>query len=841
MRFPPGRRQPDPQTGDSSRWPFGRTLGDDFARDIRYGQRLLARAPGFAAVSILTLALGIGAATAVFSVVDGVLLRPLPYPEPDRILRLYQVGSNGSRMNVSEPNFEDWKAAARSFRAMAQIAPVQAAVSIGSERVMLTGAAVSREFFEVMGVQPAAGRAFVQDEQYPGGGQAVIVSHRLWEGRLGSTPLQELTLRIGDEVHDVVGVMPPSFAYPVDAEYWVPRELLPPQRSRTAHNFQVVARLDGGVHQRAAGMELSELSRALKARYGDDTWMADAAAIPLRDQLTAAARPTLLMLFGAAALLLLIACLNVSNLQLARAATRRRELAVRMAIGAHGGRITRQLLAEALVLSGAGAALGTGLAMIGVRALVARQPPNLPRLDDVAVHAGVLGFAAGVGILTAVVLGLVSAVRTSRGELAEALRAGQRTLAGGPGERLRQALVVAQVASTIVLLAGAALLGRSLLRVLAVDPGFRTDNALVLDLTWPYSADPGVRLRRVQTQQELLTRLRSLPGMQDAGIVSAFPIGPGNFNNGQFIEMSRPDEIQSFEDFAKVTAGAQHRTGFASYRIASAGYFTSMGIPVVRGRLFEDGDGPEAPPVALVSESLAARQWPAQDPIGRLIQFGNMDGDLRGMRIVGIVGDVREVSTESLPGPILYGHYQQRPMSRFSVVARGTALSTAGPAARQIVRELDAELPVQVRTVEEALGRAVEGRRFSLTLVMVFGMAALVLAALGVYGVMSFFVAQRTREIGIRMALGARPADIRLMVVARGARLAGVGMAAGFGAALVLTRYLEGMLFGIDALDTVSYAAVVAVTIGTVLVASYVPAWRATRLAPIAALRAEGS
>lgn len=811
-----------------------------FLRDIRYGVRLLARAPGPAAVSILTLALGIGAATAVFSVVDGVLLRPLPYPEPDRILRLYQVGSSGSRMNVSEPNFDDWKAETRSFRAMAQIAPTSAPVSLGDEPVMMAGAAVSREFFEVMGVQPVEGRAFVDEEQHAGSRHAAIVSYRVWMERLGAAPVSTLTLRIGDDLHDVVGVMPPSFDYPVSWEYLIARERLGPQRSRTAHNFQVVARLADGVALSAARTELSELSRRLKARHGDDTWMVDAAAVPLREQLTASVRPALMMLFAAAGLLLLIACLNASSLQLARAAARGRELAVRLAIGADSWRLTRQLVAEALVLSTLASAIGVGVALVGVRLLLVLQPSNVPRLGEVAVHGGVLVFAIGVAVVTAMVLGLASAARTSRGHPADVLRGGRAAGGSRRSERVRQTLVVVQVASMIVLLAGAALLARSFARVVAVDPGFRTDNALLLDLTWPYSADERVRERRVQTMREVLARLRALPGMADTGLVSAFPIGPGNFNNGQFIEMSRPDEIQSFEDFARLAAGARTRTGLAAYRIASAGYFTAMGVPLIRGRLFDEADGPDAPHVALISASLAARQWPGQDPIGRIIQFGNMDGDLRGLRVVGIVGDVREVSPESQPGPIVYGHYQQRALSRFSVVARGVAPAQAAPAARRIVRELDGDLPVQVRTVETSLARAVEGRRFSLTLVVVFGAAAFVLAMLGVYGVVSCFVAQRTREIGIRLALGAQPSDIRRLVVRRGLSLTGLGVAAGLAAALILTRYLEGMLFGVEGVDAVAYASVLAVTAATALVASEVPAWRATRVAPLSALNADG-
>jgi putative ABC transport system permease protein len=826
---------------EQTRDEFRPALFEDFVRDLRYGSRVLRRAPGFAIVAILTLGLGIGAATAVFSVVNGVLLSALPYPDADRLVRLFQIDSNGRRMGqASEPNFEDWKSGTRSFRAMAQMSPGPIAVSAGNDRVMTPGSTVSREFFEVMGVRPVMGRVFSDDEMRPGGAPAVIVGERLWRTRLGAQPLGTLTLRLDNAVHQVIGVMPAGFDYPAGSEFWTPRETFPPQTARTAHNFQIIARLADGVSLQAAQADIGTLSRSLKQRYGDATWMSDATAVPLREQLTATARPTLLMLFGAAVVLLVIACLNVSNLQLARASTRRRELAVRLAVGAGRGRIARQLLAEALVLSVAAAVTGVGIAIGGVRMLVALQPANLPRIQHVSVEVPALVFAIVAALLTAVVLGVTTALRASRQDVRDTLSEGTRTMAGGKAsERVRQGLMISQVALTIVLLVGAGLLARSFLVLMSVDPGYRTDSQLLLDLQWSFSPEPGIRLRRQQLQQELLTRLRSLPGVQNVGLVSSYPLGGGNFPNGQFIEMTRADELPSLEAFRNLGPEAKARAGLAGFRIASDGYFAAMGIRLIRGRLFEESDGPDAPHVAVISESLAATKWPDQDALGRYIQFGNMDGDLRGFRVVGIVSDVREISPETLPGPLFYGYYRQRMASRFTVVVRTDAAPALAPAAGQIVRALDPELPLQIRTVEEALDRALAGRRFSLTLIGVFSAAALILATLGIYGLISYLVAERTREIGIRLALGAESADVLRLVLGKGVMLAVTGIGVGLAAALGLTRLLEGMLFGITATDPVAFATVTAVTMVAVLVASYLPARRAMRVAPVIAMRAE--
>jgi predicted permease len=824
---------------EAARDEFRAGLLEDFGRDLRYGARVLIHAPGFAVVSILTLGLGIGAATAVFSVVDGVLLKPLPYPDPDRIVRLFQIDANGRRNNAaSEPNFEDWKNGTRTFRAMAEMSVAAAPAVVNGQSSMITGAAVSREFFDVMGVSPIMGRGFDESEQRVGGTPAAVVSHRFWQARLGGAPLSDQSLRVGQASYQIVGVMPPGFDYPSASEYWTPRELNPPQRSRTAHNFLVVARLADRALLATAQAEISALSRALKTRYGDETWMVDATAVPLKEQLTSASRSTVLTLFGAAVMLFAIACLNVSNLLLARVANRRREMAVRLAIGAGRWRIARQLLGEVLVLCLAGGAAGALIAFAGVGALVGLQPGNLARIDNVSVNWTVMTFALAVSVAAAIMLTIAATLRTGDRELKTELAESQRTTAGGrASQRVREVLSVSQVALTLVLLIGAALLTRSFVRVLTVNPGYRTDSALVLDMTSPGLPNAEARRRHVAIQHEVMTRLKAWPGVRDVALINDFPLGGGWYANGQFLEMNTPDEFKSYEDVRKLGDQAKARAGFAGYRIASEDYFQLMGIPLLRGRVFEESDGPDAPHVAVISESLAKTKWPGQDPLGKFVQFGNMDGDIRGFRIVGIVGDVREITPEALPGALFYGYYQQRVASRFSVIVRGESLDATAVAAQQIVRQLAPDLPVQTRRIEEAFERSLAGRRFSLILIGAFSLSALMLAVLGIYGLIAYLVAQRTREIGIRMALGASSRDLLRLILGKGATLAVAGTALGLALALGLTKLVDGLLYGITARDPVAFGGVVAITLAAVLLASYLPARRALRVAPVDSLR----
>lgn len=806
---------------------------------MRHGARLLRRAPGFALLTVLTLGLGIGAATAVFSTVNAVLLAPLPYPEADRLVRLFQIDRDGRRMgNVSHPNFEDWKTLAHVFAAMAKTQTMSAPVMAGGEVTMTSVAAVSQEFQHVMGVTPSLGRWFGAQDQHPGAEPVAVVSARFFQARLGGHLSSDTALRIGDRIHRVVGVMPESFDYPVGAELWTPLELSAPTMSRTAHNYQVVARVARGVPLESAVAELSRLSRDLKQRYGDGTWMSDATAVPLARHLTESARPALILLFCAALVLLVIACLNVSNLQLARAVARGRELAIRMAVGAGRGRLARQLLAESLVLSLLASLAGVAIAHGATRLLMVLLPPRFPRGDSVAVDGPALVFALAAAVATSVALALTTALRVSSQDLHDALDADARTMTGSRmSGHVRQALVVAQVALTVVLLAGAGLLARSLAELMDVDPGYRIDGVLLADVQWLPSLDPAVRQRRRDVQGDLLARLRALPGVEAVGLTSGHPLGGGSFADGQFLEMTRVDEIQSLDDFRRLGSEAKSRAGMAGFRVVSDGYFEAMGMRLIRGRVFEPSDGPDAPHVAVISESLARARWPGQDPLGRFVQFGNMDGDLRGFRIVGIVSDVREGSPESAPGPLFYACSRQRMASQFTLVIRSDAGAGLAPAVRRIVHEVDAELPLRVRTAEEAFDRAVAGRRLGLALMTVFSSAALVLAALGIYGLLAYLVAERTREIGIRMALGGATRDVLRAVIGPSVLLSIGGLALGLGAALVLARLMEGMLFGISRTDPVSFGAVLLLSLGVVIAASYIPARRAMTMSPLQALR----
>ena len=826
---------------------MGAGLLRGFWRDVRYGARALRRTPGFAVTSILTLGLGIGSATAMFTVVEGVLLRALPYPDADRLVRLYQLDATGRRNgNVSELNYDDWQAKTRSFAAMAEMAGGGPVTVVGpAEPALVPVTAISRTFFDVLQVRPQLGRSFIPEEQREGGVPAALVSEAYWTRTFGrGVPLAGQIIRIRLQPYRVVGVMPAGFDYPGGTEIWVPRELSPPERSpqqRTAHNFQVVARLAEGVTLETAQRDLSTVSRAMKIEQGDATWMSDATAVPLLEQLTATAKPTLQLLFGAALLLLVIACTNVSNLLLARGASRRREIAVQLAIGAARWQILRQSIAETLVLCVAGCAAGLALAAAAVRVLVLLEPSTVPRLREVDVNLAALLFAAAVSTITAVLLGLLTSWHGRDTDVRQVLSEGARTgTEGRRGRRARELLVVAQVAVTLVLLAGTALLARSFVQLLAVHPGFRTDDAFVLDLTITRAGDPGARTRQIDVQQALLERLRVLPGVTDVGLTSGFPLGGGSYNNGQFLEMTRHDELKSYDDIAKLGAAAvKQRAGQAGLRIVSEGYFRTMGIPLVRGRLFDPADALDAPHVAVISQSLADGKWPNQDPIGRFIQFGNMDGDPRGLRIVGIVGDVREFTFESLPGPLVYEYYRQRPgqASRFSIVLRGPAPHTVSAAAQRAVRDVEPLLPIRARTVEQALDRALSGRRFNLFLVTVFGAAALVLATLGTYGVIAYLVTQRTREISIRRALGAQSLQLCGLVVGRGALLGLIGTGVGLLAALALSRLIQGLLFGVTPTDPVAFASVVGVTGAAVLLACYLPARRAMRIDPAFTLR----
>lgn len=812
----------------------------DLIRDLRIALRTLRRTPSYTVAVILTFGLGIGAAASMFSVYDGVLLRPLPYPESDRIVRLYQLNENGRRGSVSEPNFLDWQQGTRSFAAMAEITRGETPVSGINEPMIAMLSTVSRDFFDIMGVVPAAGRTFLPDELREGAPRVAVVSASFWkrirpEGL--RAPTNADTLKVGAEVYTIVGIMPAGFDYPGGISLWEPREQYPAQTSRTAHNFHAVARLKDGVSLRDAQADISAVSRNLKSRHQDRTWMSDATAIPILEASTGASRQALDLLFAAALLLLSVSAANVSNLMLARAASRRREFAVQLSLGATVGRLRRQALAEALVLCVSGGVLGIGIAMVAVRLFAAVGPASAPRLDAVSVNwmAVFLALAASAGI--AQVLSVITVAGNRDVALAPTLVESSR---GGTGSRkqmrVRQGLIVAELALTMVLLVGAGLLAKSLRSVLAVDPGFRLDNALIADITLPQIEGEGARL--VRLQDSLIERVRALPGVTAAAFINDFPLGGGFYANGTLVEMSRPDEFTSWDPINAMSAEERDaRSTLAGYRLASPGYFEAMKIPLVRGRLIEEQDGPDAPHVAVISESLAKARWADRDPLGRYVQFGNMDGDFRGIRVIGVVKDVREMSPEALPQPTLYAAARQRPVNRFSLVVYGPDPSSLSRSVRMIARDLAPEAPVLMRTIEGALDTALGSRRFNLWLVGAFSVAAFALAALGVYGLIAFTASQRTREIGIRMVLGAEEATVVGLILVQGLKLAGMGVGFGLVIALGLMGLVEGLLFGVQPADPTVLLGVVVTTTLAALVASYIPARRVVRVAPTEALR----
>lgn len=829
-------------TRDEMRGAWWRGLG----RDIRYGTRALIRTPGFALLAVLTLGLGIGASTALFSVVEGVLLRELPYPGSDRIVRLYQMNTDGSpgsairRANIAQLNATDWQTRTRGFQAIAIMASQGTVPMVGGEEpLMARWTLVSREFFDVMGVPVDRGRRFAADELREGGTPAAIVSAAFRARMFGDTVPAGATLRIGQTHYAVVGEMPSGFDYPVGTDVWTPTEVSAPSASRTAHNFQAVARLADGVSLDAARADLSSVSRAMKIEHGDQTWMEDAEAVPLLEQTTSGVKSALQLLFGAAIVLLVIACTNVSNLLLARDAARAPQVALQLAIGAGRWRIIRQRLAETLVLCLTGAAAGVLVAGLAMRGLLALDPGGVPRLQDVGLDWQAVAFATAVSLIATLAIGLVTAFRSTDGNLRAVLADAARSTTGGRArERAREALVVTQVALTLVLLVGTALLARSFAELLSIDPGYRTEGAVVLDVVRPRSSEPDAGQRQWQFQQEFMTRLRALPGVDAVGLVSGFPAGGGRYPDGRYLEMTRADEIQSFDDVAALGDQLQERAGTAGFRVVGGDYFAAMDIPVVAGRLFDDRDVPDAPHVAVVSRSFAEARWPDRDPLGRFIQFGNMDGDLRGFRVVGIVDDVRELSPEASPEPLFYVDYRQRPRQAgsISVVVAGRT-TDVGTAAQRILRELDPDVPVQVRMIDDAVDAALQGRRFNLTLISAFGLAALGLAVLGTYGLISYLVTQRTREIGIRLALGAAPSAVVALIAWRGARLAAAGIAIGLVMAMFMTSLVDGLLFAIPASDPVSLAGVSVMTAVAVVLASLLPALRAARISPTETLR----
>ena len=805
-------------------------------QDIRYALRTLSRSPGFSLAAVATLAVGIGANAAIFSLVRGVLLRPLPFAQPERLVSLWEANDakGWSRMVASPPNYLDWKAQSRSYESMGAfsettlVASGRGGVERGdSER--LDGAAVTAGFFETLGVRPLHGRVFREPETSPGHPAVVVLGHGVWERRFGGDPgVVGRTIRLDGEPYEVVGVMPASFRFPEEApDFWIPLTFRPDVATqRGAHYLDVVARLKPGSTIESARAEIRAIADRLRRAYPRTNSGYTAGATSLDESLVGAVAPAMKMLLGAVALVTLVACANVANLLLVRGTRRRAEIAIRSALGAGSRRIARQLLTESAVLAAAGAAAGLALAAASLDGIVALAPASVPRLSEVRLDAGVLAFTAVWTIASVALFGLAPALAALRPGTISALR-GFGADAGGSARRVsaRQILVVGQVALALVLAAGAGLLLRSLARLSSVDPGFRTERAQSFSLTLPEARYPDEDARGAFLDR-LLETMRAMPGVRSAGAVFGFPLTGMSFSSSFRASGAAPDDNEPS----------------AQLRVASRGYFETMGIPVVAGRGFTGRDRRGAPIAILVSASAARKFFPAGDAIGRRLRFGatmtqtRIEGE-----VVGVVGDVRDAELGAGPTPEFYGSLEQVPTDEFHVVVRGDVPpDRLAGSVRAAVAGLDPELAVtDFATLDEVVRRSVSRPRFMVQLLLVFATMALLLCAIGIYGVTAYAVTQRTREIGIRMALGADRAAVRALVLREGLRLAAAGVGLGLAGAFALTRLLRGFLFEIGPGDPVTHVAVALLLGGVALAACAVPARRAARLDPIAALRTE--
>ena len=823
---------------------------ETFIHDVRHALRLLRRSPGFTAVSVLTLALAIGATTAIFSVVYGVLLRPLPYHEPNRIMAVFEVNTAGTWSRLADPNFDDFRDQSHSFQAIAKYSAEISSVSGSAQPTRTMVANVSPSFLKVFGVQPILGREFTPADAKKGAAPVVLLSNAYWKQHLNSFPdLSQLHLKIDNTIHSVIGVLPEGFEFPTDAGLYIPADTDGENPSRTSHNYNAVARLRDGVTVAQANADISTIARRIHDTSSEqgDYLLKDGVVLPLQDSMTREARPVLLILLGAVGFLLLVACANVANLLLAQASARVRELAVRTALGAARSRLVRQFLTEALLLSLFGGALGVLGAFLGINGLLSLAPENLSRLDAVSINLPVLGFAVLLSTAVAVGLGAFTALRATSSNLREGLGEGGRSQSGShASQRLGRSIVAAQIAITLVLVVGAGLLGRSLMKVLEVDPGFRVDHIVTMDVALPWAETPKDKATQIAFFSNLVNRLQQLPGVHKVGATSGLPMN-GGLPDGAFLVMTpdempkvNPDDREALSRAFDVLLRQKERLGNADFGVVSPGYFQTLGIPLLRGRVFDERDTANASHVAVISESLARTRWPGQDPIGHTIQFGNMDGDIRLLTVVGVVADVHEDGLEVPPPPTVYVNLFQRPRPQITVAMLSDAnTQLVTTAALGVLHDLNPELPARFRTFSQIYSASLGSRRFNLILIGFFGVIALLLATAGVFGVMAYSVSRRTREIGVRVALGARSQDVLTMILGQGMRTILIGMAIGLAGSLALTRAISSLLFGVTATDPLTFAAVIVLLIAAALWACYIPARRATKVDPMVALRYE--
>jgi putative ABC transport system permease protein len=812
-------------------------------QDVRYGVRMLMKRPGFTFVAVLALALGIGANTAIFSVVNAVLLRPLPFKEPERLVMVWgsapQLGFDVLPATAAESL--DWREQNKVFDQVAAFKSWAWTMTGTGGPEQIWGARVNANLFPALGVKPILGRTFLPEEDRVGGNKVVVMGQGLWQRSFGSDPsIIGRTIELSGQSYTVVGIMPQGFKFPggenmlsglqfsPKTEMWEPLALTDKELSeRGTHNLAVIARLKAGATFAQAQAEMSSIALHLSEQYPKFNKGIGIKLVPLHEQVVGDVRPALLILLGTVGFVLLIACANVANLLLARAASRSREIAIRTALGASRLRVVRQLLTESVLLALVGGFCGLLLALWGIDALGAFIPENIPRAGEIGVDGRMLGFTLVISLLTGLIFGLAPALQASRSDVNESLKEGARGASAGLGRnRFRSLLVIAEVALALMLLIGAGLLMRSFQRLQQVDPGFDAKNVLAMEIVLPFVAPSNYTKPEQQAEffHQAVERTSALPGVQAAALVSSLPLS-GAFESTDLVIEGQPPPPDG--------EGPQ-----ADYTMVSADYFRAMSIPLMKGRAFTERDRKDSPQVLIVNDALAHRYWPGEDVIGKRLTIGF---EKTPREIVGIVGDVKQTSLDAETPLAVYLPYQQFPYPGMTMVVRtSTDTSSITAAVRREVQTIDRNVPVSnIRSMEQVISTSVSQRRFSMTLLGIFALVALLLSAVGIYGVMAYSVSERLHEIGIRIALGARSRDILKMVLGQGMILTLIGIAVGLIGALALTRLMSSLIYGVTATDPLTFAGV-ALTLGIVaLLACYIPARRATRVDPMEALRDE--
>jgi putative ABC transport system permease protein len=809
-------------------------------QDLRYGARMLLKQPGFTLIAVITLALGIGANTGVFSVIDGVLFRALPYADPERLVLIWgkHAQQGEQQQQVSYLDFADIGQQRDIFEETAAMFLQSLTLSEQGGAERFRGLLVSANLFRLLGVEAIRGRTFLPAEGEPGNDKVVVISHRLWQNRFGAAEdIIGRKLRVNDESLTVVGVLPAGFdlEFPLtpsfrieDNDLWLPLTRAHRQAgSRGIYTYEVIARLQQGVELSQARAALKALGQGLQQAYPDSNQGRSFDLVPLQEQMIGDVRPLLLVLLAAVGAVLLIACVNVANLLLSRASIRQKEIAIRAALGAGRGRLARQLLTESLLLSLLGGVAGLLLAWWLVDALLNFPGLNLPRAEAVGIDARVLGFSFGLALLTGLLFGALPALMAARPNLQQVLKdGGGRMTAGVGSRRWRNCLIVAEVSLAFLLLVGAGLLTRSFVSLLNVKVGFNTDRLLTFAVSLP-AARASQTPQRVGFYQQLQTQLASLPEVEAVGIVSSLPLS--GHNNGTTVSVER----------RVLTAG--ERPPNIGWQSAAAGYFETLGIPILRGRNFTAADAARTQRVALINESLARRVFPNEDPIGKRVSFGTPRTQADWREIIGVVGDARHHTLETEPEPRGYDLFEQSSSASMFVVLRPASDPVRlAQAARNRVRELEPEAPVHLlATMDELVARSAAARRFSMLLVGGFALIALLLAAVGIYGVLSFAVSERRQELGIRLALGAKPSDVLRLVMQQALALTLTGILIGLAGSLLLTRFMAKLLYGVSPADPRTLLLVAVALALVALLAAYLPARKAAQVDPMIALRCE--